>query len=261
MPKDLSGKPRPAIIVLHGGGWIEGDKSSFVSLEHWAPGNIIDYAKRGYVAAAVNYRLSGEKVFPAAVEDCKCAVRWLRAHARQYNIDKAHIGAWGNSAGGHLALMLGMVPKEAGLEGEGPYQEQSSMVQAVTSDSGPVDLEFFYSRLKDKRIVEKFLAGPKETFTEQLKKASPITYVSRDNPPMLLLAGGDDPYISPEETDAFVVKLQKAGDHDVTYLRLAKVGHCPHSLVRVPFLQQVVIDFFTRTLIQAEADGKQAVKK
>ena len=83
------------------------------------------------MAAAINYRLSGEAPFPAALEDCKCAVRWLRAHARDYNVDPRHVGAYGNSAGGHLALLLGMVGKEAGLEGDGPYQDESSAVQAV----------------------------------------------------------------------------------------------------------------------------------
>src|SRR5436853_463217 len=84
----------------------------------------------GCLAAAVNYRLSGEAPFPAALEDCKCAVRWLRAHAGEYNLDPARVGAYGNSAGGHLALLLGMVGKDAGFEGDGPHQDHSSVVQA-----------------------------------------------------------------------------------------------------------------------------------
>jgi acetyl esterase/lipase len=104
-PKGQGTKPRPALVVIHGGGWIEGDKSSFTSLKYWAPGNIIDFAKLGFVAATINYRLSREAPFPAALEDCKCAVRWLRAHAEEYHIDVNHIGAYGNSAGGHLALL------------------------------------------------------------------------------------------------------------------------------------------------------------
>ncbi len=100
MKKDLSGKPRPGIVVIHGGGWIEGDKSSFASREHGVPGNIVDFAELGFVAVTINYRLAGEAPFPAALEDCKNAVRWLRAHARDYNLDPDRIGAYGNSAGG-----------------------------------------------------------------------------------------------------------------------------------------------------------------
>src|SRR5262249_32121002 len=101
MKKHLRGKPRPGIVVIHGGGWLEGDKSSFASREHGVPGNIVDFAALGFVAVTINYRLSGEAPFPAALEDCKNAVRWMRAHAREYNIDPDHIGAYGNSAGGH----------------------------------------------------------------------------------------------------------------------------------------------------------------
>src|SRR5205085_4220926 len=140
IPKASAGKPRPAIVVIHGGGWLEGDKSSFASRKYGVPGNIVDFAALGFVAVTINYRLSKEAPFPAALEDCKCAVRWLRAHARDYNLDPRHVGAYGNSAGGHLALLLGMVGPDAGLEGDGPYRDESSLVQAVVSDSGPVDL-------------------------------------------------------------------------------------------------------------------------
>jgi acetyl esterase/lipase len=82
MPKEAGGASRPGIVVIHGGGWLEGDKSSFASREHGVPGNIVDFAALGFVAVTINYRLSGEAPFPAALEDCKCAVRWLRAHAK-----------------------------------------------------------------------------------------------------------------------------------------------------------------------------------
>src|SRR5437870_625495 len=122
MKKDRASKPRPVVVIIHGGGWLEGDKSSFASRKYGVPGNIVDFAALGFVAVTINYRLSGEAPFPAALEDCKCAVRWLRAHAKDYNLDPDHIGAYGNSAGGHLAMLLGMIGKEAGFEGDGPNQ-------------------------------------------------------------------------------------------------------------------------------------------
>jgi acetyl esterase/lipase len=191
--KDAPGPPRPAVVVIHGGGWLEGNKSSFASRKDKVPGNIEDLADLGFVAVTINYLLSGEAPFPAALEDCKCAVRWLRAHARDYHIDPAHVGAYGNSAGGHLALLLGMAGKDAGTEGAGPYPDQSSGVQAVVSDSGPVDLLYQYEHDCLRQVVGRFLDGPTE------------------------------------------------GE------RAALYRNCPHSLVRVPALQQVVNEFFVRT--------------
>src|SRR5581483_5656213 len=156
------GKPRPGIVVIHGGGWLEGDKSSFASRKHGVPGNIEDFAALGFVAVTINYRLADEAPFPAALEDCQCAVRWLRAHAKDYDLDADHIGAYGNSAGGHLALLLAMSGKEDGPAKDAPYAEHSSRVQAAASDSGPVDLKFHYEKGPLKGVVAQFLGGPPE---------------------------------------------------------------------------------------------------
>ena len=137
MKKDSGGETRPGIVVIHGGGWLEGDKSSFTSRTHGVPGNIEDFAALGFVAVAINYRLSGEAPYPAALEDCKCAVRWLRAHAGEYRLDPDRIGAYGNSAGGHLALLLGMTGREAGLEGDGPFRERSSPCRRWSATAAP----------------------------------------------------------------------------------------------------------------------------
>src|SRR6516165_1612462 len=94
---DTACTPRPAVVVIHGGGWIEGDKSSFTLRQHGVPGNIEEFADLGFVAVTINYRLAPDAPFPAALEDCKCAVRWLRAHAKDYNVDPNRIGAYGNS--------------------------------------------------------------------------------------------------------------------------------------------------------------------
>ncbi|NOX57077.1 MAG: alpha/beta hydrolase, partial [Planctomycetes bacterium] len=134
MPKDQEGPPRPALVFVHGGGWRSGDKRRGYFL-HGA----IEYAQKGYVCITVNYRLSDEAPFPACVEDVKCAVRWLRAHAKKYHVDPNRIGGYGNSAGAHLVAMLGLVPPEAGLEGDGPYQDQSSRLQAVCASAIPTD--------------------------------------------------------------------------------------------------------------------------
>ena len=253
MRKDLLGKPRPGVVVIHGGGWLEGDKSSFVFTDRTAPANIVDFAKLGFVAVTINYRLSREAPFPAALEDCKCAVRWLRAHARKYNLDRDHIGAYGNSAGGHLAMLLGMVGREAGLEGDGPYQQESSLVQAAISDSGPIDLIHQACNSQIQEVVKRFLGGPPDDMRTSLyKKASPLHQIKANAPALLLIYGASDLQVPIVTADEFVLALGKAGAADVTYHRLVDVDHCPHSLVAIPGLQKVVDEFFLRTLMHPE---------
>jgi acetyl esterase/lipase len=250
--------PRPGIVVIHGGGWIEGDKSSFASRRYGVPGNIVDFAALGFVAATINYRLAGEAPFPAALDDCKCAVRWLRAHAKDYHLDPHHLGAYGNSAGGHLAMLLGLLGKDAGLEGEGPYQDQSSLVQAVVSDSGPIDLAEQYRGGALRQVCERFMGGPPEgARAAAYQRASPADHVTRASPPLLLIYGVEDGQVPVETADRFVLALGRAGAKDVTYLRLAHVDHCPHSLARIPFLRPVVNEFFLRTLKSGQEPFKE----
>jgi acetyl esterase/lipase len=254
VPKASSEKPRPAIIVIHGGGWIEGDKSSFSTPKKRPPGNIIDFARLGFVAATINYRLAREAPFPAAVHDCKNAVRFLRANAGKYQIDPDRIGAWGNSAGGHLALLVGMTENDESLEGDGPYKDQSSRVHAVVSDSGPIDLIATHQAGTLKVVVEQFLGGPPEgARLNDYKRASPSHRISKQMPPVLLIYGEDDNQVGVDTSDRFVLALGQAGIKDVGYHRLGRVGHCPHSLIRVPSMVPAVNEFFVRTLRGGES--------
>lgn len=251
MPKVPASMPRPAIVVIHGGGWIEGSRSSFSRAQDRRPGHIIDFAKLGFVAVSIDYRLSKEAPFPAAIQDCKCAVRWLRANSKKYQIDPERIGAWGGSAGGHLALMLGLVDKSADLEGDGPHQEQSSMVQAVVSDSGPIDLLHQYRHEQVHKAIESFLGGPPEgSRTAEYKRASPTNYISEKMPPLMLIYGAVDTQVGVETADRFVEELGRAGVKDINYYRLGTADHCPYSMVRVPWLVPAVNEFFVRTLRQ-----------
>jgi acetyl esterase/lipase len=253
MPKASDEKLRPAIVVIHGGGWLEGDKSSFASREHGVPGNIVDFAALGFVAATINYRLSAEAPYPAALEDCQGAIRWLRAHAGEYHIDPNHIGVYGNSAGGHLAMLLGMQSKKGDREGPGPHRDQSSRVQAVASDSGPIDLLYQHQHNQLRQVVSQFMGGPPEgARLETYRKASPAYQIAADTPPLLLIYGGADEQVPVATADQFVTALGRAGLKDVTYHRLAFVDHCPHSLVRIPGMRTAVEEFFVRTLMHPE---------
>jgi acetyl esterase/lipase len=258
MPKEKSPELRPAIVVIHGGGWIEGDKSSFSTLGRRPPGNIIDFARLGFVAATINYRLSAEAPFPAALRDCQCAVRWLRANSQKYNVDPERIGAWGNSAGGHLALLLGLVEGKESEESDAPYREQSSRVQAVVSDSGPIDLVYQHRQGTLRTVVEKFMGNPPEgSMDAAYKSASPSNHISVKRPPMMLIYGEADEQVPVETADEFVLALDRAGVKDVTYHRLGGVGHCPHSLVRVNWLVPAVDEFFERTLGRRLTRGEE----
>ena len=251
MKKGKSGVPRPGIVVIHGGGWIEGDKSSFASREHGVPGNIVDFAALGFVAVTINYRLSSEAPFPAALDDCKCAVRWLRAHAQEYHLDADHIGAFGNSAGGHLAMLLGLTGKEAHQAGHAPNQGHSDVVQAVVSDSGPIDLVAQFRNGALRQVCSRLMGGPPEgDRAAAYRLASPADQISKGISPLLLIYGVDDAQVPIETADQFVLGLGRAGLMDVSYYRLAHVGHCPYSLIRVSTLRPVVNDFFVRTLMK-----------
>ena len=131
-PKQID-KPVPALVFIHGGGWEKGKKNDYRFY-------CIRYAQRGYVVATISYRLTGEAPFPAAVNDAKCAIRWLRANAEQYGADPEKIGVLGGSAGGHLSMMVGYSSDVLELEGDGGHEDVSSRVQAVVKLYGPTAL-------------------------------------------------------------------------------------------------------------------------
>lgn len=175
-------KPAPAVVYIHGGGWQSGDKY---------PSPVHSLAQHGFFGVSINYRLSGVATFPAAVEDCKCAIRWLRANATKYNIDPNRIGVWGGSAGGHLALMVACTDETAGLEGNGGWEKYSSRVQAVCSYYGPTDL----THMKDGGDTTgptQFVGGSLLEKPEAYKLASPITHVTLDDPALLMVHGESD---------------------------------------------------------------------
>jgi acetyl esterase/lipase/CubicO group peptidase (beta-lactamase class C family) len=211
---------RPAIVFVHGGGWRQGDKGEglFRSLPE-------QYAGQGYVCISVNYRLAQEAAFPACLEDVKCAVRWLRAHAGDYNVDPDRIGAFGISAGAHLVALLGLVGPEAGLEGSGPHADQASAVQAVCAVATPTDFTHWELRDSFDRAIRPLLAGPDETFARRAAQASPLTHVRKEAPPFLVIHGTTDDVVHIDQADRFVEALKHAGASDVTVLRVEGAGH------------------------------------
>jgi pectinesterase len=234
----------PAVVCIHGGGWAKGNRTSDEKVAQ-------ALAARGYVAATISYRLSGEAPFPAAIHDCKAAVRFLRANAKEYGIDTAHIGAIGLSAGGHLTALLATSGGERELEGEGGNAKFSSEIQAAVPMGAQTDLQSQRTReisMMEERgqIWRQFLGGAQEDRPATYRLASPLHHLDKNDPPCWFISGEtDDPST---HADQFRQRMEELG----TQVDLTVIKDAPH-----PFLgKQVWFDemievadaFFGRTL-------------
>jgi acetyl esterase/lipase len=209
-PERVSG-PLPVIVWIHTGGWSKGRKERCPA---------VALVQDGYAVASMDYRLTSTAPFPAQIEDCKAAVRWLRANAATYHLDPDHIGAWGHSAGGHLAALLGTSGGVRELEGTGDNMSYSSRVQAVCDVSGPSDLVRLYQEASQSRgdksgkvmsDIAALVGGSAEENVTTATAASPIQYVSKDDPPFLIIHGENDATIPVTQAESFAAALKAAG--------------------------------------------------
>ena len=235
----------PAVIYIHGGAWIQGDKT-----EGAGATEIPELRSRGYLVAAVNYRLAPQYKFPAQIEDVKCAVRFLRANAAVYGIDPEHIGAWGGSAGGHLVALLGTTDASAGFEGSCGYADESSRVQAVVDMFGPTDLKALSQAVGSRFLLALF--GTVNRNSNIVKRASPITWISDDDPPFLILHGENDDLVPISQSEILYNRLIAEGV-PATLVIVENAGHgfAPVGGVIDPSrveITKMVGDFFDRYL-------------
>jgi len=215
--------PMPVIVWIHGGGFVGGSKTSgYQRLER--------FVRRGYLCATIDYRFAYEKRFPAQLQDCKCAIRFLRAHAGKYRLDPKHIGVWGGSAGGNLVSMLGVTGGVKEFEGDGGWEKYSSRVQAVVDYYGMTDFLAIYALAKQGKSTERFLPlDGKESISHLLgvkyfenpalcRKASPTTYASKDDAPFYIFHGDQDPLTPWSQGDLLNNVLRRAGVESDFYL-------------------------------------------
>jgi acetyl esterase/lipase len=196
--------PVPAVIYLHGGAWVQGDKSDAAGSPE-----VSELIKRGFLVASVNYGLAPQYTILEQEENVKCAIRFLRANASYYGINPDKIGAIGASAGGHLASIIGTTDKSAGMDNSGGFFEQSSRVQAVVDMYGPTDLGALFNGCPP--VVMQELLGTSNPNAAVLDKVSPMTYISADDPPFLILHGDKDVVVPLAQSQALYQKLLAAG--------------------------------------------------
>lgn len=201
-PKDA--KNAPCIVVIHGGGWRGGDRKMHTN-------HILQFAKRGYVAASVQYRLVPTARFPAQIEDVKCAVRHLRANRDKYQLDPQRLGAIGFSAGAHLSMLLGTMGPKDGLEGTGGQAAEPSQVQAVVAYFGPTDLSATDFPAIVVGMINDLVDATPEDNPSVRKQASPVTYVDKGDAPTLIFQGTKDPLVPHTQAVLMADALTAAG--------------------------------------------------
>ena len=232
----------PCIIWIHGGGWYAGDRFESVDLCR-------EVARQGFACLSIDYRLSGETIFPAAIHDCKAAVRYARAHAQQLGILPEKIGAWGTSAGAHLAALLGASASVLELEGTGGWPDYSSAVQAVCDWFGPTDFlrmsafpsDFDHDAPDSPESM--FIGMPIQQHPAETQRANPVTYVSSTTPPMLIAHGTADPLVPFNQSELLHDALAAHGV-EVVFERLEGADHGGPGFEADSPLFGKCIDFF-----------------
>ncbi|RNF41295.1 alpha/beta hydrolase [Planococcus salinus] len=255
LPNEGEG-PFPVIVAIHGGGFMQGDKTG----ADIAP--MIEGVNRGYAVVSVNYRLSNEALFPAAISDVKAAIRHVKANAEEYNLDAEKIAVWGGSAGGHLAALAGTSGDDDSLNGE--YTENihhSSEVQAVVDWYGQIDFleidaQFAESgitpklgeRSTDDSPESKYLGRNITEKVEEVKKANPETYITENDPAFLIQHGTADPNVPVQQSVDFAEKLKDVlGEEKVELTLFEGAVHGGEPFNSVENLEEV-FDFLDRIL-------------
>ncbi|HEY4262269.1 MAG TPA: alpha/beta hydrolase [Schlesneria sp.] len=234
-----SDQPLPVVVVIHGAFQNPSKKSGL--------GFAVDLAGSGdYAVVAIGYRLSDEVKWPAQIHDCKAAIRWIRVNARKYNLDGDHIGVIGPSAGAHLASLLGTTGDVAALEGKlGEHLLYSSRVSCVVDLFGPTNLLTLGGNHDRANSPEsRLIGGPLQERRELAQQASPMTHVTRNDPPFLIIHGTKDPNVPFDQAATFAAALETAG----ASATLVPVEGGLHGNFKTPEVQQRYRTFFDKYL-------------
>lgn len=217
LPKSTQEKPYPSVIYIHGGGWQYGSNKQFK--RHAA-----FMTTKGFAGLCINYRVSGEAKYPGAIQDSKCAVRWLRANSKRYNLNSNRIGAVGGSAGGHIAALLATTPHIKELEGSGGFNEFPSSIQVAVIFNGEFDLPRWWQYGKCNEFMVNFFGRKYEDDPKLYRFASPINHVNKNTPPILLLHGEKDISVPVKQSIDFYEKLRSEDSYCELDI-IPEVGH------------------------------------
>jgi acetyl esterase/lipase len=241
-PVGNSDHPRPAVILIHGGGWTSFDKNTMRTLAQFL-------ARSGFVAVPVDYRLFHDDAtrWPAQLDDVQRSVRWLRANAAKYNVAPDHIGAYGHSAGAQLAALLGMVDTRD--NSDPALARYSSRVQAVVDSSGPTEFTGFPKDSDEDKFFSSFFGASYSAHPEIWRDASPLDHVSKSNAPFLIIHGTHDEQVSIAQAQALYDKLKEAGV-DVKFVRLDSDHMFREPVVRRQLALETQL-FFEHNLVPA----------
>ncbi len=215
LPVERVDKPLPVVVFIHGGGWRNGNKKG-------GQNRIRPFVASGkYAGVTVGYRLSGESQWPSQIHDCKAAIRWIRANAKKHNLDPDRIGVWGTSAGGHLVAMLGTSGDVPAMDGSlGSHNAYSSRVTCVANFFGPTNLLTMNATAIDIARLDHdapdspeslLIGGPIQENPDKVATANPITYVSPDDSPFLIVHGTLDPLVSFNQSELLYAALEEKG--------------------------------------------------
>ncbi|MCX7008142.1 MAG: alpha/beta hydrolase [Kiritimatiellaeota bacterium] len=254
LPEQPADKPMPLIVNIHGGGWRGGSKAGCPMLNSIA---------RGYAVASVEYRFSQKALFPAQIQDCQAAIRWLRANSKKYNFDPEHIGVTGSSAGGHLVALVGTSGGKKAFAPIGGNEEQSDRVQAVCDFFGPTDFNTVMQQAADDKNVKnifKFntpadpysclIGVPLNSDKQKGDAGSPVHYGSKDNPPILILHGTYDALVPYAQSEELVAALTGKGV-EVFLQTLPGSGHGGPAFGK-PAAAKLIETFFDKYLKGAD---------
>jgi acetyl esterase/lipase len=208
--------PKPLVVWVHGGAWKQGSKDRTPA---------IALLTQGYVVASINYRLSQHATFPAQIQDCQAAIRWLRANADKYKIDAKRVGVWGASAGGHLVALVGTADNCDAWEPIGECRDQSAKVQCVLDWFGPADLAMYKdAATRDGSSIAQLIGETNGDAAAKHRIASPVTYITADDPPFLIMHGDKD-LLVPLQHSQRLLELLKEKEVSAELVTFAGAGH------------------------------------
>ncbi|MEW4487688.1 alpha/beta hydrolase [Thalassoglobus sp. JC818] len=255
LPANPKADKLPLIVFIHGGAWRAGDKAG-------GRGQVQAAVASGeFVGASINYRLSGHAIWPEQIKDCQAAIRWLRGNAKKYGIDPERIGVIGSSAGGHLVAMLGTSGDDANYPDPiGEHTSESNRVSAVVDLYGPTNfltMNDFPGRMDHDapNSPESLLIGaPIQENPDKVRAASPLKYISKDDPPFLIIHGTDDPLVPMDQS----VQLDRAFDEIGVESTLVRVNGGGHGGFQNPQIRTMILDFWKAKLNGGEWDVKDS---